>query len=302
MQDEIQKLKKKVVYFQEMLESKQSMLEMTISYMDDLQNDLEENAKELATSNKKLNDSNSYAERLQKALLPANTQIASIFPNSFVLFQPKFALSGDFYWFHETEEKKCVAVIDCTGHGVPGAMLTVMIDSGLNQLVKVAGITDPKTVLTLLDQIIHEQLHKSDSEIAVRDGADAGFFEFDKESNTLSFSGAHCNAFYINNETIEFIKGNRYSIGEASDRVSNLENETIKIYEKNRFFMYTDGIVDQFGGETNKKFGRKKLQQIIEDTSVLGIKEQKSILTQTLYEWKKQQAQTDDMLLIGIEF
>jgi sigma-B regulation protein RsbU (phosphoserine phosphatase) len=253
-------------------------------------------------SNKKLKDGNNYAERLQRALLPADTKISSIFPNSFVLFRPKFPLSGDFYWFYETEEKKCVAVIDCTGHGVPGAMLTVMIDSALNQLVKTAGITDPKTVLTLLDQVIHEQLHKSDTKIVVRDGADAGFLEFDKQSKTLVFCGAHSDAFFVKNQTIEFIKGSRYSIGEASKRVGNLQNQIIEIHEKSRFFMYTDGIVDQFGGEENKKFGRKRLQKYVEETSLLNIREQRGKLADYINTWKEGKTQTDDMLLAGIEF
>ncbi len=97
----------------------------------------------------------------KKSLLPSDSKISSLFPDSFVLFKPKFKLSGDFYWFHETERHKIVAVIDCTGHGVPGAMLTVMIDSALNQIVKSEGYTNPQTILALLDQLIYEQLHKT---------------------------------------------------------------------------------------------------------------------------------------------
>lgn len=302
MQEEIQKLRKKVVYFQEMLESKQSMLEMTISYMDGLQEDLKHSTEKLQRYTQKLEDSNNYAERLQKALLPSDSEIVSIFPNSFVIYRPKHALSGDFYWFHQSEKAKCMAVIDCTGHGVPGAMLTVMIDSALNQIVKSEKRTNPQIVLGLLDYIIHEQLHKTSDKISVQDGADLGFIEYSKSTKILRFSGAHSNCFLVNNNGVKYLKGSRYSIGEYSERIENINNTNIEVQANDRLFMYTDGVVDQFGGEEDRKFGRKRLQELIQKTFFLPIAQQKLQLENYLSEWKGEKTQTDDILLVGIEF
>ena len=223
---------------------------------------------------------------------------------SFIIFKPKFALSGDFYWFSQVGSLKYVAAIDCTGHGVPGAMMTVMMDSALNHFIKNKGCTSPSEILKGVDVWVNNRLHRSQecTSCQIRDGADASLMVYDEASRKLEFASAHSSLFLQRDGKIEFFKGSRYSIGENSERRENVKDTTLEVRPDDRIFCYTDGVTDQFGGSKQKKFGRRRLQALLEETSYLPLREQEKKVLEAIEAWGDGYPQVDDILMLGIQF
>jgi serine phosphatase RsbU (regulator of sigma subunit) len=283
---------------QKILETQKEMLEVQVK---ERTFEIVEQKKLIEEKNKDITDSINYAKRIQDAILPAKELKYRIFPNAFVLFKPKDIVSGDFYWFAEKDGKRLIASCDCTGHGVPGALMSMIGNNILNQIVNENGITSPELVLGTLNKEIRKAL-KQDGYEATKDGMDIALICFSNETE-LEYAGAQRPLWIINNKG-EFseIKADKYSIG-------GLQPETEKTFTKHRLmlsegdciYIFSDGFVDQFGGAEGKKFMSKQFKTLLSNNYRKTMPQQEQILNETVESWKGMREQIDDILVIGIK-
>ncbi|MEO6303688.1 MAG: two-component regulator propeller domain-containing protein, partial [Bacteroidia bacterium] len=257
--------------------------------------------KEIERKNTIITDSLEYAKDIQFALLPATDEMDKIFKNHFVLYKPKDIVSGDFYWLYEDSERRLIAVADCTGHGVPGAFVSLLGYNLLNEIVSDNKNLTPGQILEDLNSRILASLKQNDEYASAKYGMDISLISISKDLQKLQFAGAHNSLFvFRGNETFE-ITANKFSIG-SSRRVKDMEF-TDKSFEINRgdmIYMFTDGYKDQMGGSENKRFFAKPFRILLQSISSLEMAEQKSKLDETIIDWKGNKSQTDDILIIGI--
>lgn len=253
----------------------------------------------LKDKNKELVDSISYSQRIQQAILPRLSLLRSKFKEAFVLYKPKDIISGDFYWYYERNNLVYVAAIDCTGHGVPGALMTILANSLMKNIVR-QNTSDPGIILKKLDEYLYEELNLN-RENKTPDGMDISLCVFDFEQNTLQFAGAFRPLVLIrDNEFIEF-RGARYPIGFYDNIDKNFETTEIQLQKGDSFYLFSDGYVDQFGGEKQKKFNKKAFRNLLLDIQYLSLEEQEGYLEYVFNNWKQQEEQTDDVCVIGLK-
>lgn len=262
---------------------------------------------ELDKKNKNILDSINYASRLQKAFMPEITTLKDNFKEIFIFFQPKDIVSGDFYWFSDKYDKKVFVVADCTGHGVPGSMVSMTGNSLLNEIVNERNITSPDMILNELHKGILKTF-KKDGGGQVTDGMDITIISIEKKSGKLYFSGSVNPLYVIQKGELKVIKGDVWSIGggglfrpgtSLEERLFSLHE--IDIEEDMQFYMFTDGYIDQFGGNENKKFNNKRFKKLLLDVSQLKPNEQIKTIKTTIKKWMftSQKGQIDDMLVVG---
>lgn len=259
---------------------------------------------EIADKNKKITESINYARRIQGAILPNNQVIQQKLPDSFILYKAKDVVSGDFPWYIEVDDVIYIAAVDCTGHGVPGALISLIGYFLLNDIVRSQKISDPGLILDMLDAGVTSTLRQDSDDSTTRDGMDIAFCKIDKKKNKVEFSGAHRSLYYLhaNGELVE-IKGNKFPIGGGIYRnQTNFANHIIDYKPGDSMFFCSDGFPDQFGGPENRKFGPKRLRQIIVDNHGKSMDEMHVIFDEAWEGWKADYKQTDDVLLIGIRF
>jgi PAS domain S-box-containing protein len=260
---------------------------------------LEKN-KELEQHNKDMVDSIQYASRIQEAILPDVQKIRETFKDAFVLYQPKDVVSGDYYFFYKKKNKVFVAAVDCTGHGVPGALMSIIANGILKEVIVKKGIEEPSEILYALDDELFLALNKQDGGITY-DGMDVSLGVFDLENNTLTYSGAFRPMLMIrNNEIIEF-EGNRYPIGFYGDVSKVFVSQKTDLQENDTFYFFTDGYCDQFGGEKKKKFNRKRFKELLLSAQSMEMEEQESFLQYALLNWRQEEEQMDDILVMGVK-
>lgn len=295
-------IKDELSILREKFESQQMMLEMTNAYMQSIQKELEDSKRQLEETNKHMVDSITYAERIQKSLLTSNEYISKLFPDCFVLHRAKDILSGDFFWFHQENQLTYVAAIDCTGHGVPGAMLTVLVNSLLVQIVKEKKYTSPKEILLNLDKLVDHHLSDATHQTKIRDGLDIALCVFDMEKDQITFAGAHQPLYIIRDEELIVHKGARYSLGDNSEYRNKLKEEVIPVQSNDAIYLFSDGYADQFGGEKKSKFMRKNFKALLFKHHKKPMREQKELMLRDFLAWKGDLKQTDDILVIGINY
>ncbi|MCF6240905.1 MAG: SpoIIE family protein phosphatase [Bacteroidales bacterium] len=262
--------------------------------------ELEKSKLFIEEKNQKLEDSISYAKRIQLAALASDKQIKSYLPESFVLYEPKDIVSGDFYWFARLKEKIFVATIDCTGHGVPGALLTMIANAHLVEIVKVLKISEPDKILNQLHIYICNTLKQEESKNL--DGLDIAICAIDKTNNSLEYSGARIPLVYIQDENLKIIKGDRYSIGGYNKKLKRtFTKHIIELKQDTIFYMFSDGYTDQFGGPKNRRFRIDKLSNLLLEIHKLSMEEQKDILKKSIEKWRDKEPQTDDILVMGFK-
>lgn len=262
-----------------------------------------ERTRELAQKNKDITDSIQYAKRIQEAILPTRENIFSHLPGSFIFYKPKDIVSGDFYWFCKRENKKIIAVVDCTGHGVPGAFMSMIGHNLLNQIVIEKGVTNPAEILSRLSNGVQDALKQKSADGETMDGMDVALCAIDSSASEFEFAGAYRPLYFIKNGNLEKIEGSKFPIGGMQH-----ENERVfECYKRNisagdMLYMFSDGYADQFGGPKGKKFMTKKFQEML--TGIYGKtpSEQQKILEERITGWKGNLEQVDDILVIGIRF
>lgn len=260
---------------------------------------------ELAFKNKNITDSINYAKRIQESMLPSLEKFRDLVPDSFVIFKPKDIVSGDFYWVNETRNKTFVAVVDCTGHGVPGAFMSIIGIELLRNITNVEGVDDAAEILNRLSVAVHNIFASSsyeDAGVKVKDGMDVSFCVIDKEYNMLQFAGAFSNLFLFREGKLMEIRGDRYSVGMANELGhSQFSSYYIPIKPNDTIYMFTDGIIDQFGGPEGKKFKYRRFRHLLLSNYMRPIDEQRKNIEKAINDWMGNLEQVDDMLIIGIK-
>jgi serine phosphatase RsbU (regulator of sigma subunit) len=254
--------------------------------------------------NRDITESIQYAWRIQNAILPDIDNIRKYIPEFFVFYRPKDIVSGDFFWFARNEEKNIsfVATVDCTGHGVPGAFMSVIGYNVLNRVVIESGVTDTAAILTALDKGVRASLKQDQAgDKKTHDGMDLTLCAIHHNTKQVFFTGAQTTLYRLHNGEIEIIKGDKFPVGGAQADVKIFTSIEVPIEAGDRIYMYTDGIVDQFGGPQRRKFTPKRLQQMILDLQGLPVSQQLEPVTRTLDEWKGNVEQIDDMSLMSFQ-
>ncbi|AFM03081.1 serine phosphatase RsbU, regulator of sigma subunit [Bernardetia litoralis DSM 6794] len=262
---------------------------------------LEEQQEKIQLQNKNITSSINYAKRIQRAMLPSQNFLEEIFPKSFVYFNPRDIVSGDFYFFTERDDKIVIAAVDCTGHGVPGAFMSVIGNDLLTQIVVWRGVTESNLILNELHNGIVQTLKQEETEN--RDGMDISLCVLDKKTNEIQYSGAKNSLLYVTpNGKVNQIKGDRHHIGGVAKQLErDFTTHSIKPEKGTRFYLLTDGYLDQFGGKHSKKYSTKRFQLFIEKLKPLHIFELQHEVERNFIEWKGSEKQIDDVLVIGFE-
>ena len=258
--------------------------------------------KEVELQQREITDSLNYAQRIQSAILPKEKSMTRFFPESFVLFIPRDIVSGDFYWFHRIEDKYIYVVVDCTGHGVPGAFMSIIGTYLLNNIIIQNNETRPAEILKQLNRKLKISLKNTDPDNQTNDGMDVALVVVDKAKDTLSFAGALRPLFLFQDGKFIQQKGDKIPITSAiaGNTMANFNEYTYEIHKGDSFYLFSDGIVDQFGGSRNKKFLTKRLKQVIFDSQMYDMDEQKKMIQKSIIHWKGDNAQIDDILLLGV--
>lgn len=259
---------------------------------------LEHQKAEIQEKTNDILDSIKYAERIQTAILPPEDEMAQLFDGEhFVLFKPKDIVSGDFYWAERFGSQAIFSAVDCTGHGVPGAFVSIVGFNGLNRTVNEFDLRKPGEILDKLTELVVETFSKSESQI--KDGMDIALCNINYETNILTYAGANNPLIMIRNNEIIEIKANKQPIGEFENRVPFTTHE-IKLEKGDCIYVYSDGYADQFGGPKGKKFKGKALKDLLLKLNDLPMKEQRTKINQIFEEWKGSFEQLDDVCLIGV--
>jgi serine phosphatase RsbU (regulator of sigma subunit) len=250
---------------------------------------------------KQITDSINYARRIQKATLVAPELLTTLLPNSFVFYQPKDIVSGDFYWVEKHQENTFFAVADCTGHGVPGCLMAIIGVNLLHQIVKELNISNPAEALTILDKRIIALL-KQDKSSELKDGMDIAFCQLTQENGqtTLYFAAAQRPLYLIRNNELTEYRGNKLPIGNAFYEEKTFEYHTIPLQKGDLVYIFSDGITDQFDRTDTKKYGSKRLKSFLMTLQSIGITEQQAVIQQEMEQWQGETNQTDDRLLLGL--
>ncbi len=265
------------------------------------QNDmLFESNEQIQAKNKSITASINYAKRIQEAMLPIKDKITEAIPFNFILFKPRDIVSGDFYWFAEKKGKTIIAAVDCTGHGVPGAFMS-MIGSEILTTILTKDITKPSKILDLKNSYVQKALKQEQTDN--QDGMDMTLCTINKDKKIVEFAGAKNPLLYIQNGELFQIKGDSQSIGgRKTSRDKPFENHEISYAEHTTYFYtFSDGYQDQFGGPRNRKYMIKRMKKLILDNYQKPFKEQEQILNSSIEEWMKDVEQTDDILVIGFK-
>ncbi len=259
--------------------------------------------KELAEKrNDSIIQSINYAKRIQDAMLPDLAFITKNFKENFVFFQPRDIVSGDFYWFDTIDDKKIFSVADCTGHGVPGAFMSMIGNDCLNEIVQFRKITDTSEILASLHQHINYTLQQQDN--LNRDGMDMVLCVWQEQTRMLQFSGAKNSLYYVTDNQFFELKGSKHPVGGLYKvQEKNREYEVHNVHLPNDTWVYlcSDGYQDQFSKENHKKFSRQKLRDLLFEIYKLSPEQQKEKLYQITMEWRGTEEQIDDILIMGIK-
>lgn len=260
-----------------------------------------ERTHELAQKNADITSSIQYAKRIQSAILPDLDAIFGHLPQSFVLYKPKDIVSGDFYWFAERNGKCIIAVGDCTGHGVPGALMSMIGHNLLNQIVLEKGVIEPDQVLNRLNEGVRAALKQDYHEQDTTDGMDIAICTIDKAKREVLYAGALRPLIVMRKVVMSKVESDRFPIGGSQDtRDRKFTLHRFPVDPGDTLYMFSDGYADQFGGEKGKKFMMKNLLQKLVAISHLPMDEQARLLEETFEEWKGEYQQVDDVLLVGI--
>lgn len=269
--------------------------------------EIQEQKNIIEKTNKDITDSIKYAQKIQNAIFAPEKYIHDIIPNHFVLFKPKEIVSGDFFWIRQINKYVVVVAADCTGHGVPGAFMSMLGTSFLNELVTSETLNNPGEILNNLREKVKKSLHQKGKIGEQRDGMDMAFYVIDSETLELQYSGAYNSLLIIRenrnideNKEIITLKGDRQPI--AIHKIEKpFTNQKFQLQKGDSIYSFSDGYVDQFGGEYGKKMKMNRFKEILLSVSGKPMKEQKQLLENYFKKWSGKYRQIDDVLVIGVK-
>jgi ligand-binding sensor domain-containing protein/serine phosphatase RsbU (regulator of sigma subunit) len=258
--------------------------------------------------NRSIRDSIEYARRIQKATIPPDEVLSYLLPRHFVLYKPLDIVSGDFYWLEQKGEKLVLAVADCTGHGVPGAFMSMLGSALLKDIVNNIDELEANLVLNSLREQVISSLRQTGAKDEARDGMDIGLIILDREKLTLQFAGARHNLYLVRQGELEVIKGDRMPIGISDEAGKSFSNTNLQLKKDDAIYLFTDGYVDQLGGQNRKRFMTSRLKELLLEIQDRIMMEQKRLLETRINEWMgrtgkypAEYEQIDDILVVGIK-
>jgi PAS domain S-box-containing protein len=258
---------------------------------------------EIHNNNKKITESINYAKRIQTAILPDDAVISEVFPNSFILYKPRDVVSGDFPWFMQKGDDVYIAAVDCTGHGVPGALISLIGYFILNDVVNSDEHLETGRVLDLLNEGVTRTLRQDDINSTTRDGMDIALLRVNYARQEVEYAGANRLLYRYHQGELEQIKGNSFPIGGGQYKTrTHFTTHKLQLCKGDEFYVYSDGFPDQFGGNENKKFGNQRIREVIMRRAHQNMAQMKEIMNHEFESWKSTRKQTDDVLMIGIQF
>ena len=280
---------------------KQKQLEVESAYQDvKIANET------LEKKNNQILDSLMYAKHIQTAILPSHEEIAKHFPQNFILYLPKDLVSGDFYWLSTIDDSVFFAVVDCTGHGVPGACMSMIGNTLLNQIINEQHVTSPAEILNVLDREVIINLRQNEDKETQEDGMTVSLIRYDKKTSELTFAGAGQKMILEQDGKTDLIATSLFSIGGMHATKQNekilFEEKTISVSQGTSIYLFSDGFVDQFGGDNNERFTSRRFIEMIHNMQDLDMSEQFINLSKQLDTWKGSEKQIDDILVVGIKF
>jgi serine phosphatase RsbU (regulator of sigma subunit) len=255
--------------------------------------------KDIESNNRQITDSINYASRIQNAILPTEKFLSEILNDYFILFRPKDIVSGDFYWVGKVNDKVLIISADCTGHGVPGAFMSMLGVAFLNEIIGRENISNPTEILShMREMIVHSLGQDSGSEN--KDGMEMAVVSIDYNKKIIHFATTQNSLYLVRDKKLIETKCDEIPLS-IHPKIYNFTNQTIEIKKNDQIYIFSDGYADQFGGPHNKKFKYKSFRQLILETSENPMKEQRKILEERFVDWKGDHDQTDDVILIGIK-
>ena len=250
---------------------------------------------ELEEKNKEITDSIQYAKRIQNAILPPSKVVKEYLQESFIYYKPKDIVAGDFYWLEHAKGKVLFAAADCTGHGVPGAMVSVVCNNGLNRSVREYGLTDPGEILNKTREIVVQEFEKSEEE--VKDGMDIALCSL--EGNILQYAGAHNPLWIVRGGELLETKANKQPIGQF-DNPEPYTTHTLELQKGDSLYIFSDGYADQFGGEKGKKLKTANFKKLLLSIQKESMEKQKQLIDEAFENWRGDLEQLDDVCVIGV--
>ena len=261
---------------------------------------LEKQKEEIQQKNDLITDSIDYAKTIQEAVLPTPKHIEELFPESFVLYKPKSIVSGDFYWVKKTDDRLICAVADCTGHGVPGAFMSLLGYNMLENSVKKMKDGQPATILENLNKELINRLAGNEEETA-KHGMDISLITINQNNNTLQFAGAHNDVYIVRNKALIELKADRMGIGQP--HAGAFINRNVELRKGDMIYLFTDGFADQIGGPNRKKFYHGPFRELLISISILDMETQREQLDKAHTQWLCEKfEQTDDILVMGVRY
>lgn len=298
--DELHQTINKAFENYDLREKNKNLIEELKQSNEQLEQKVIERTQKIEAQKNEITDSIRYAKRIQNALFPPCESISDSLKDFFILNKPRDIVSGDFYWMAEKEDKVVVAVADCTGHGVPGAFMSMLGIAFLNEIVNKTVTLRANEILNQLRGNVIRSLHQTGKDNEARDGMEIALCIIDFKQGKVQYSGAF-NPLYIvrNNEIIE-LKGDKMPIGIYNDEEESFSNKKLELREGDTLYMFSDGYVDQIGGPRRKTFRSKYFKELLLANSEKSMADQYKILEQTIEEWRGEIEQIDDVLVMGI--
>ena len=253
---------------------------------------------QIEVKNRSILDSIQYAQYIQELLLPSHAELQVHFPESFIYYKPKDIVSGDFFWIHRSGDTVLIAAVDCTGHGVPGAFMSLVSNNMLDVIVKQNGVVNPALILFELNNIIFNTFLRSNDPHAMKGGLDISLCTIDVRSGKIIFAGVHSSIYVISGGEFIEVKGDKIMMGAKPDQIFSISEREFNLGDQ--IYLFSDGYADQRGGDKRQKFYYPPFKQLLLDISTLSMAEQKTALYYTMNEWMKNEQQMDDMMIVGV--
>jgi sigma-B regulation protein RsbU (phosphoserine phosphatase) len=286
----------------EEIEAQRDSIQEQRNILSDINKSLQKAYSEIEEQKKHIEDSIHYAKRIQNAILPPDDFVAEVMTNAFILYKPKDIVSGDFYWINRSKDKIHVAAVDCTGHGVPGAFMSIVGNNQLNYAVNVKKANKPNEILNALNEGVTKALRQTRISSSVKDGMDIALVSIDYENKKLEFAGAYNPMYLIRNNEFIQVKPDKFPVGGyMGEKLREFTCHEFDILKGDVIYIFSDGYADQFGGPDDRKFMVKRFRELLFKIHKESMADQKEILNQMLEDWRGEGPQIDDILVIGIQ-
>ncbi len=303
LEEKVRQRTAEIVTQKEEIESKRDSIQEQKNILSEINKSLQEAYLEIEEQKMHIEDSIHYAKRIQNAILPPDDFVHILLPDAFVLYKPKDIVSGDFYWMIHREGKALVAAVDCTGHGVPGALMSIVGNNQLNYAVNVQGKIRPDEILNALNEGVTKTLRQTRLSSTVKDGLDISLVSIDFKNMRVQYAGAYNPLFFIREGELTEFPADKFPIGGyMGEKLRNFKMHEFDVKKGDVIYIFSDGYVDQFGGADDSKYMIKRFRKLLLSIWEEPMEEQKEILNKVHLDWKGDGLQIDDILVIGIRF